>query len=671
MPTASHPTSDTTGTHANTDGLGRKRRGWSLRHQIYCQFLAAVIPLLALLIYEMRASSILVRDINERLMFSQLASGAADNYRKFINGVTDASDTGELASGEREALRDTGRSLHQLLKLYSSQELRDASQAVDRLDLALAPDTSIKALLAARPDIHLADAQIKATAGVLRADLEQQMRQQQSDGSRRDWICIALTAATLMVLISILRRTVNQIAQPIGIAIDVAKRVTAGDLTGEIEVTRHDEFGELLSALMNMHYELSEIVAEVRRGAAQIGDASKEIADGTDDLARRTSEQAQSVAQIGASAEQLRASVNQNATESEQANAVAREATIIATKGGEIVNRVVSTMQSLHSGSKQVVDFIGVIEDIAFQTNILAINAAVEAARAGDSGRGFAVVASEVRELANRSARTAKDAKELIGRTFTHVNDGTKFVEQAGDTMSDIIAAVRSLAETTQAMLTASRRQQADADAVATTAQQIDVVTRANVQFVRQSESAAVGLRQRAAELNQSVDRFKVLRHVRLSVSWAARLLQGRTDIQALINSVSVSGIGFESGGPLKTDQRVLIRLQLPDNGEATQSTATSSVLIECVVAWSVRGGKKFSDRHGARLSRIAQPGRAALRTWLATELAAERRRSTQLRANFDGLAAFDRLPSLPEQTLASATAFQPLEVQERITQSA
>jgi methyl-accepting chemotaxis protein len=624
------------------------RSGWSMRTRIFLQVMGAVLPLVALLIYETHSENLLLREVNARLNLAQLASSAVDNYREFINGVTDAADTGQLAPAARVALHQTLDSLHQLAAIDSSPELRTSIDDVTRVDAAVGADSSMKGLLTVRKDINDGSAQIKATASAIQTELATRLVKQRAQDERQSLVSTGMATATLMVLIWVLRRTVMQIAEPISIAVNVAKRVTAGDLTGEIEVRRRDEFGELLSALMRMHFELSEIVAEVRRGSVQIADASQHIADGTDDLARRTERQAEGVAQISTSAQQLRQSVNENASESEKANAVAREATVIATRGGEIVGRVVQTMQSIHAGSKQVVDFIGVIENIAFQTNILAINAAVEAARAGESGRGFAVVATEVRDLANRSARTAKDAKELIGRTFTHVNDGTRFVEQAGGTMTDIIAAVRSLADTTEAVLTASRRQQSDADAVADTAQQIDGMTRANSDFVRDSEAAAAGLRERAKSLNQTVDRFKVLRHVRLTVNWVASLIHAHAEASASVRSISVNGIGFESSTQLDVGQNVLLRLQLPAGG---------SVMVEASLAWCNRPGQSMPFAHGGRLLRVAQSGRSELRQWLAAELSAERQRSQELRANFDGLPAFDRLPLLDEMAVARASS--------------
>jgi methyl-accepting chemotaxis protein len=304
---------------------------------------------------------------------------------------------------------------------------------------------------------------------------------------------------------------INSVNRAIGMAVSVAKRITAGDLTAGIDVQRRDELGELQLSLSQMHGALSTIVADVHHSSEQISIASASIAAGNSDLARRTEQQAASLARIRDSASQLQTEVAQNTAESAKASEVAHRAAELASSGGAVVDRVVETMQSIYAGSKQVVDFIGGIQEIAFQTNILAINAAVEAARAGASGRGFAVVASEVRDLANRSATTAKNAKELIGKTFARVDDGTGLVQQAGERMKEIIAAVRSLSEITEAVLAASQRQLHDTDQVARTVTQLDAMTQENSLFVQKAEQASAAVRDMVSDLDAAASQFKLV----------------------------------------------------------------------------------------------------------------------------------------------------------------
>ena len=638
---------DMNGTRTDESKTGRggfallRMSDWSLRKRIFVQFFAAILPLVALLVYETRAESVMVRDINQGLAVNALATDSAASYREFVNGVTDAVDTGALSPSAREALHHSLGVLHQLLKLRPTPALQEAAGAVGRIDTALASDASMKTLASVRKDINTADGGIKSTASDIEKALQARASQQQVDGRRQTWLIIGLAIGTLIVLIVVLRRTVNEITRPIAMAVNVAQRVTEGDLTGEIEVARRDELGELQAALLKMHIALSEIVAEVRRGAVQIADASSDIANGTADLARRTESQTEGVARISASANQLRVSVTENAKESQQASTIARSTTELATRGGEIVGQVVATMQAIHAGSKQVVDFIAVIEAIAFQTNILALNAAVEAARAGEGGRAFAVVAAEVRELANRSAQSAKEAKQLIGKTFTQVDDGTRLVEQAGATVTEIIAAVRSVADTVEAVLATSQRQQADAEDVANIAEQIAGMTRENTDFVRDSEGAAAGLKDRAAGLSEAVGRFKVLRHVRLPIDAPAEIRFDGEESSAVVQDISVRGLCLETAAPLPLETRVLVTLQL------TTGAGSVPVTVEGIVARAGSPGRRLACSHGLRLRRIADADRETLRNWLAAALAAARSRSSQLRANFDGLAELDRLPSI------------------------
>uniref|UniRef100_UPI003FA7C559 methyl-accepting chemotaxis protein n=1 Tax=Salmonella enterica TaxID=28901 RepID=UPI003FA7C559 len=225
--------------------------------------------------------------------------------------------------------------------------------------------------------------------------------------------------------------------------VEVAEAVAAGDLTREITVRSQDEVGHLLRALQTVNRDLSRTMQQVKHAAETMKVASVEIAAGNMDLSQRTEEQASSLEQTAASMEQLNGTVQQNADNARQADQLAQGASGVAVRGGEVVGRVVDTMRGINESSKKIADIIGVIDGIAFQTNILALNAAVEAARAGEQGRGFAVVAGEVRSLAQRSAAAAKEIKTLIGDSVEKVDTGAKLVDQAGATMDEILNSVR------------------------------------------------------------------------------------------------------------------------------------------------------------------------------------------------------------------------------------
>jgi methyl-accepting chemotaxis protein len=483
---------------------------WTLRRRMFAQVFAAVLPLIALSIYQTRLVGTIVTEMNAGLSGSQLSLQAARSYRNFLDGVTDAVDTGTLGPKAVEAINQCATSLEQLQAQQPSGDVQSALASIAQIRAAVAVSTSIKTLMPLRGEINAASNAIKAADARVQADLSLWVDHQKQTRETRLNILIGSTAIMLIILSLALRRIIDAIHGAVGQAVRIAKQIAGGDLTSPIKIARADELGEMQLALLQMQTALSAIVADVRRSAQQIAEASVSIADGNSDLAQRTAQQASSLRRIRDSATHLLEAVAHNTSESEKARDVAHGAAELANRGGKVVDLTVDTMQSIYSGSKRVLEFIGGIEDIAFQTNILAINAAVEAARAGASGRGFAIVAAEVRELANRSSNTARNAKELIGSTFARVRDGAQLVEQAGATMREVIAAVHSLTQTTQEVLAASRRQQRETDQVATTVGDLDEMTRENSVFVQKAEQASADVRQRAADLDAAVGQFKL-----------------------------------------------------------------------------------------------------------------------------------------------------------------
>jgi methyl-accepting chemotaxis protein len=300
------------------------------------------------------------------------------------------------------------------------------------------------------------------------------------------------------------------ITVPLKNAITVARRVADGDLTGEIVVSSKDETGQLLQALKGMNESLKKIVTDVRRGTSDIATASSEIASGNADLSQRTEEQASSLEETASSMEELTSTVKQSADNARQANQLAAGASQIAVKGGEVVGQVVSTMSGISESSKKIADIIGVIDGIAFQTNILALNAAVEAARAGEQGRGFAVVASEVRTLAQRSAAAAKEIKELITDSVTKVEGGTTLVNEAGQTMDEIVGAVKRVTDIMAEITAAAQEQSSGIGQVNQAVMQMDQVTQQNAALVEEAAAAADSMQQQARALAQAVGVFKV-----------------------------------------------------------------------------------------------------------------------------------------------------------------
>ncbi|CAN7783693.1 methyl-accepting chemotaxis protein [Paraburkholderia hospita] len=300
----------------------------------------------------------------------------------------------------------------------------------------------------------------------------------------------------------------RSVTHPINRAMSLAEAVAQGDLTQRLEAGSNDEIGRLQDALKNMIENLHDIVVRVRRGTETITQASQEVASGNLNLSSRTEQQASALEQTAAAMEQLTSTVRQNADNALEADRVALTASETAAKGGDAVNRVVDKMSAINVSSRKIVDIIGVIEGIAFQTNILALNAAVEAARAGEHGRGFAVVASEVRSLAQRSAVAAKEIKTLIDDSVSHVDDGSKIVVEAGQIIREVVSSISHVTAIVGEMSTSSREQSDGIEQINRAVTQMDQVTQENAALVEESAAAAQALRDQAAQLSDMVAEF-------------------------------------------------------------------------------------------------------------------------------------------------------------------
>ena len=292
-----------------------------------------------------------------------------------------------------------------------------------------------------------------------------------------------------------------------GEAADVARSVAAGDLSVTINL-RQGDTTSMMAQLKAMQASLAKVVSSVRQNSESVATASAQIAQGNMDLSQRTEEQASALEETAASMEQFSSTVKQNADNAKQANQLALSASTVAVKGGEVVGQVVSTMKAINDSSKKIADIIGVIDGIAFQTNILALNAAVEAARAGEQGRGFAVVATEVRNLAGRSAEAAKEIKSLIGASVERVEQGTALVDQAGVTMTELVNSIKRVTDMMGEISAASSEQSAGVSQVGNAVSQMDQVTQQNAALVEESAAAAESLKVQALQLVQTVAVF-------------------------------------------------------------------------------------------------------------------------------------------------------------------
>ena len=326
--------------------------------------------------------------------------------------------------------------------------------------------------------------------------------------ARQALIGIAVLAGIVLLVIS--GALARGIERPIAQAVEMAKAVAGGQLVFDTRITSSDETAQLLRSLKDMADALRGTVQQVRRAADSIGVASSEIASGNQDLSSRTEQAASSLEQTAASMEELTATVRQSADAARQANQLAASASEIAVRGGQVVGQVVTTMEEINHSSKKISDIIGVIDGIAFQTNILALNAAVEAARAGEQGRGFAVVAAEVRSLAQRSAEAAKEIKGLIGASVDKVDAGTRLVADAGQTMSEIVGSVQRVSDIIGEITAASGEQSDGIGQVNVAVTQLDQMTQQNAALVEESAAAAESLKEQASRLAQVVQIFRI-----------------------------------------------------------------------------------------------------------------------------------------------------------------
>ena len=326
---------------------------------------------------------------------------------------------------------------------------------------------------------------------------------------RNRYIVIGLAALAIFaaILHTVMKRTVTR---PLVEARDAAVRIAEGDLTVRMPVDRNDEIGLLAQAMNNISSSLSTVVGQVRHGAEQIAGASGEISSGNLDLCARTEQQASNLASTANSMQDLTETVRRNAGDTHEANQLAVNTSLVAQEGGRMVREVIATMDTIKASSGKIGDIIGVIDGIAFQTNILALNAAVEAARAGEQGRGFAVVATEVRNLAQRSAAAAKEIKGLIVASTAEVDAGSRIVQEAGETMNDVLASAEKVTAIMSRISTANAAQSSGIEHINRSIGEMDQVTQQNAALVEEASAAAQAMQEQADQLARSVRLFKL-----------------------------------------------------------------------------------------------------------------------------------------------------------------
>ena len=505
--------------------------------RLYLAF-GAVIALLAILVASAQANFSRLSEANGLNIHTYEVMGEANALLESLINI----ETGErgfaltgkdsslepLASGQRgfaehlQKIRaltaDNPAQLERLKTLEGTQQqwLATAIDPVIALRRAAAVDGNLDAVVAAEQAgkgkaamdaMRILLANIEKTESML---LGQRGQEAAALQSRTTLVLLGggAIAALLACMLAIL--LTRNITRPLVEAVAVAQRVAQGDLSSDIVVRSQDETGQLMAALRDMNTALVGIVGEVRGGTDTIATASAQIAVGTMDLSSRTEQQASSLEETASSMEELTAAVKQNADNALAARSLASAASSVAVKGGAVVSEVVQTMGSINDSSRKIADIIGVIDGIAFQTNILALNAAVEAARAGEQGRGFAVVATEVRNLAQRSASAAKEIKGLIDDSVEKVGAGSKLVDQAGTTMQDVVDSVQRLSAIIGEITDASEEQRLGIEQVNEAISQMDQVTQQNAALVEEAAAAANAMQDQAAQLSHAVQVFRL-----------------------------------------------------------------------------------------------------------------------------------------------------------------
>ena len=323
-------------------------------------------------------------------------------------------------------------------------------------------------------------------------------------------LMVLLVAGAVLLAVVVATLIARSISRPMAEAVRVAESLSKGDLRVNVEARSNDEIGRLMHALKGTVGQLASIIGRIKETSDMVNTASREIAQGNSDLSTRTEEQASALEETSASMQQMTATVGQNAQNAKKVNELAAQASGIAAKGGEVVREAVGTMNGITAASKKIADIIGVIDGIAFQTNILALNAAVEAARAGEQGRGFAVVASEVRSLAQRSAAAAKEIKDLITDSVAKVDAGSRQVNDTGRTMEEIVASVKKVTSLIAEITAASQEQAQGIEQVSETMTQLEKVTQQNAAMVEEASAAAGSLEEQSKALSSAVSAFQL-----------------------------------------------------------------------------------------------------------------------------------------------------------------
>ncbi len=471
----------------------------SLRSQMWLPVLICVVALLLV------ASLLIARTVRlvdesrvqqENLQAKlELALGWDEIARTLVASAKSGPEASKLA------IERLGTRTEQIKKAISGPEERSIFERVR---------PELEAFIA-KPDTVAPPLQAMEAFHVYQVQQSKALREQITKARMTSVYAVLITVILVTLLISLSTAyLVRTIINPVKSLIGLAETIAEGDLTREVRVSRSDELGKLEQALSNMRSELADMVTKANQGADSVQTAAAEIASGNLDLSQRTETTAAHVQQTNSAITDLGVAVRHSAESAATANQLAQQAAQVAQRGGTVVGQVVDTMQQINTSSKKISDIIGVIDGIAFQTNILALNAAVEAARAGEQGRGFAVVASEVRSLASRSAEAAKEIKSLIGASVERVETGTRLVADAGSTMQELVGNVNRVSDVIGEISASTAEQTQHLAGVGQSMVQLDQMAQSNAALVEEGAAAAESLKDQAVKLHALVSKYKV-----------------------------------------------------------------------------------------------------------------------------------------------------------------
>ncbi|HJV53201.1 MAG TPA: methyl-accepting chemotaxis protein [Noviherbaspirillum sp.] len=434
---------------------------------------------------------------DDRMKEAELVARAQDRMQQMMTAFNKAMNAnpalkGKLAGGMQEAVA---------LATQTMQLATDKIVKAEQLDY---PSVDYVAFAT-----RAIDAQFKAHEAASR-ELAIMLNAKVAGHRALKWSMAVAMLALIAIAALAARLIARSVSVPLSNAVSISQRIATGDLTSRFDTSSTNETGQLLRALADMNGSLANIVASVRSSVDHINAGANDIASGNADLSARTESQASSLEETASSMEEMTSTVKQNAANASQANQLVCGTSEVALRGGEIVAQVVQTMGAINDSSRRIADIIGVIDGIAFQTNILALNAAVEAARAGEQGRGFAVVASEVRSLARRSADAAREIRDLIGDSVEKVDAGNKLADEAGHAMEEIVRSVKRVTGIMSEITTASSEQSAGIEQISNAVTQMDEMTQQNAALVEQAAAAAASLKDQSQQLVQSVSVFRV-----------------------------------------------------------------------------------------------------------------------------------------------------------------